>query len=320
MNAAHQAYMNFELRLRFKYEMEQRGKFEIKFLKKGEEVQRKDKEITDLKSRLEDLEGDYVEVIRLLDQVFGLESLCVSLKSQTKGEDEMRKEFMTMHDAHANVIEDHDAEWVVGHGFCLDFMEYILNRVWIRSLVHTSLWPLRKGNVRVWRPESCMDSKNVATVKDLENVFFLLLDDLEACKDSAIEFLMASLNLEGKLNKGDSSGCCKGIETPLADAFVISNVTPLSSLAPNVDGATSIPDPSPSKLVSEIVADHSTLAVFVSQEPPIAVTDYEISDLNIVGTGVQNDNCRTVEGANTRSLKRAIPYGILPSESTPKNP
>ncbi|GKG22117.1 hypothetical protein Tco_0384712, partial [Tanacetum coccineum] len=69
--------------------------------------------------------------------------------------------------------------------------------------------------------------------------------------------------------------------TPLADASVISNITPLSSLAPNVDGVASIPDP-----------------------------DYEISDLNIVGNGVQNDNCRTVEGMNTVFFDFFEVYGI----------
>ncbi|GJU35522.1 RNA-directed DNA polymerase, eukaryota, partial [Tanacetum coccineum] len=50
INAALRSYMNFELRLRFEYEMEQRSKLEKKFLKQEEKVQRKDKEIADLKS------------------------------------------------------------------------------------------------------------------------------------------------------------------------------------------------------------------------------------------------------------------------------
>ncbi|GKG58028.1 hypothetical protein Tco_0589639, partial [Tanacetum coccineum] len=51
-------------------------------MKKEEEVQRKDKEITDLKSRLEDLEGDHVEVIRLRDQVYDLETMAAVMVSE----------------------------------------------------------------------------------------------------------------------------------------------------------------------------------------------------------------------------------------------
>ncbi|GKF69106.1 hypothetical protein Tco_0202163 [Tanacetum coccineum] len=54
----------------------------MKFLKKEEEVQHKDKEITDLKSRLEDLEGDYMEVIRLGDQVSDLETMAAVMVSE----------------------------------------------------------------------------------------------------------------------------------------------------------------------------------------------------------------------------------------------
>ncbi|GKB60318.1 hypothetical protein Tco_0916504 [Tanacetum coccineum] len=120
------------------YEMDQRVMFEKKFLKREEDVKRKDKEIANIKTHLENFEGDSLEVVRLyscvselgvaatarveesashraknvelIGQVSDLEALCDDLKNQIKGEDQLRKEFIAMQDSHANSFEDHATE------------------------------------------------------------------------------------------------------------------------------------------------------------------------------------------------------------------
>ncbi|GJW38868.1 hypothetical protein Tco_0064713 [Tanacetum coccineum] len=111
------------------YEMDQRVRFEKKFLNIEEHVRRKDEEIVNFKTRLERLEGDSIKFVRLYGRVSDLDStdtgrveelasigakntelirqvsvlkaLRDDLKNQMKGEDQMRKDFKAVQDAQA---------------------------------------------------------------------------------------------------------------------------------------------------------------------------------------------------------------------------
>ncbi|GKB32871.1 hypothetical protein Tco_0872272 [Tanacetum coccineum] len=165
-------------------------------------------------------------------------------------------------------------------------------------------------------------------VRDLKDIHFPLLEDLKALKYSSIELLMASLTLEGSHGKEDESiefchlqpvkeqltvpiyyergGSCvpnlwdreillrddlaafrtRGEKKKKKDAFL--------DLALMVDASmvttTLIPAIDPSKVVSDAARDGSTLTVVVSQGPSIVAMDYQISDLNVDGVEIQNDD------------------------------
>nr|GFA96253.1 hypothetical protein [Tanacetum cinerariifolium] len=119
----------------YKYEMDQRVTFKKKFLKREEDVKRKDADIANLKTRLENFEGDSLEFFRLhgcvfelkvmatarveesaslgaknvelIGQVSGLEALCDELNNQINGEDQLKKEFIAVQDSHTKSFEDH---------------------------------------------------------------------------------------------------------------------------------------------------------------------------------------------------------------------
>ncbi|GJV94815.1 hypothetical protein Tco_1546392 [Tanacetum coccineum] len=83
------------------------------------------------------------------------------------------------------------------------------------------------------------------------------------------------------------------------EAFAVVVGSQPSSLAPSIQAlmvdvsmvtTTLILAIDPSKVVSEAARDGSALTVVVSQGPSIIATDYHISDLNVDGVEIQNDN------------------------------
>ncbi|GJS97694.1 hypothetical protein Tco_0804662 [Tanacetum coccineum] len=99
--------------------------------------------------------------------------------------------------------------------------------------------------------------------------------------------VLAASRVKGENNKKGASLNLVVVE-PFA---VVSGLQP-SSLALSVQAftvnapmmATSlIPAPGPSQVGSEAAGDRFALTVVVSQEAPIVMTDYQISDVNVAG-------------------------------------
>nr|GEU74908.1 putative transposase (putative), gypsy type [Tanacetum cinerariifolium] len=190
--------------------------------------------------RFEELVRLEAKIAKLIGQVSGLETLCDELKSQIKGEEEMRKEF------------------------------------------------------------SPVEAKYLAAMKDLEDIPLPLLENLEALKDSLVELLLASFTLEGIMERRISDVCSRGeknkkgasLNLVVIEPFAVVSGSQPGSLALSVQAftinapmmaTTLISAPDPLQVGLEAAGDRYTLTVFVSQEAPIFVTDYQISDVNVVG-------------------------------------
>ncbi|GJQ96344.1 hypothetical protein Tco_0007483, partial [Tanacetum coccineum] len=192
--------------------------FEKKFLKREEDVKRKDKEIANIKPRLENFEGDSLEVVRLysrvselgvaatarveesashmaknvdlIRQVSDLEALCDDLKNQIKGEDQLRKEFIAMQDSHANSFEDHATELgesltTLDIDFNKELFPNMMKAVSSKRLDKAISLAIKKGNqqgleVRLVRGKADKNSKDIQSYDAEAGAKFLAaVKDLE---------------------------------------------------------------------------------------------------------------------------------------------
>ncbi|GJW82848.1 ribonuclease H-like domain, reverse transcriptase, RNA-dependent DNA polymerase [Tanacetum coccineum] len=268
-------------------------------------------------ARVEELVGLGAKNTELIGQVSGLKTLRDELKSHIKGEEEMGREFLVVQDAQAKRMEEQTTELderlaalnTNVNGLRLAVMKFKESYECQSRLGKAISLAIKKGiqdglKVRIEHGKAGrglennesydaeVEAKYLVTVKDLEYVPFPLLEDLEARKDSIIELLMASLTLGGsrvpgsmvheillhdalaasrargeKKKKNDASlDLARMVEALIVTSVVVTiGAVPMSSSAPETE-------------------------VIVPQESSIAVTDYQISDLNIVGDVTQNGN------------------------------
>ncbi|GJR72542.1 hypothetical protein Tco_0084907 [Tanacetum coccineum] len=188
------ACMNFGLCLRFEYEMDQREKLEKNLLKKEEEVQRKDGEISSLKLRMEKVESNVVDV-HVDEKIAKLEDHLAALDAEFDIE------------LFPNMLKVVAAKrWVSGHGVGVGVAHGNAGRG-LEDI--DSYCAEAKGKYKV-------------VVKYLDNGPFPLLVSLGSCKDSANEFLMASLTLEGSHEGGPQTTNPYGRDIPLHEALAAS--------------------------------------------------------------------------------------------------
>ncbi|GJU70630.1 hypothetical protein Tco_1262035 [Tanacetum coccineum] len=248
--------MMYELCVRYENEITIRERFEKKFVKSSETIQQKDAEIATLRYKLEKAEGEatYVVVLRRRVSelktegaakaedlaslsVHNVELLGKGLRDEIAGEAKMRVEFMSIQDAEAQPVAG--CRWMIGHSLrlavmkCSQSIEYratLENAIYIainKSIQEGLEARIEHGKVgRSLAELEAYDSRvavgYVSTVNELENVSFLIIDELEALNDSPLELLMLSLTLEEDHGEKDSTPEFCSHEILLSDALAAS--------------------------------------------------------------------------------------------------
>nr|GEV69303.1 transposase (putative), gypsy type [Tanacetum cinerariifolium] len=189
------------------------------------------------------------------------------------------REFTTVQDAQAKCIEDHAAKLAIEEGIRQRLEAGIVHGKAARDLKDAKSYDVDARQ------------KHIAAVHDLEDVPFPLLDLLEACKDSIIEFLMSSLTLRGvmavaasleraaeKRKKDASLGAVAGvadasqpsylapsIELPVAETVATTNAMLAKSTALEAKNIVLVQAAYPTRPVPELVNDSSARALVISQ-------------------------------------------------------
>lgn len=258
-----------EIRLRFEYELQQNHKLEKK-------LERREKQLGNLKARVEELEGGSSQSEELRkrlselesssaekdkelaglksknqeleslnkgfsEKVLGLEMVCGTFQGQIKGEEYLVKQFEEREeavrgsfkeqiaglDAKLDVLNEEfytellprylmaleSRRWVIGHGFRRAFNKFKecpeLKTCLGGCITATLAEGLRQGleawvvhgangvalnQIEAYKPDA-KEQYHDAVVR-LSQVPFPLLESLEACRDSPLEFLMSQLVLE----------------------------------------------------------------------------------------------------------------------------
>ncbi|GKA96468.1 hypothetical protein Tco_0818563 [Tanacetum coccineum] len=238
VGASRHAAMNSELRVRYEQALRLKRKFKNKYVKSYDLVQERYVKVTSLKTQLEVREAEAAslrtqlelkeaeaaEAIRLRCQVYDLEAAAMLKVDESAtlgvrnaklmGEEKLRKDFEADHDEKTKCIRDLAAQysisidmdkdlfpsmltaiagrrWVIGHGLRLAVMKYA------ESSELLSLF----GNVFGLAIDS---ERYQASLDDLKDLSFPLLDQLEVKKDAPIERIKAYLYLEGSHGEEDT--------------------------------------------------------------------------------------------------------------------
>ncbi|GJT12885.1 nuclear cap-binding protein subunit 1 [Tanacetum coccineum] len=267
-------------------------------------------------ARFEELVGLGAKNTELIGQVFGLKTLRDELKSQINGGEEMGREFLEVQDAQAKRMEKQTTELderltalnTNVNGLRLAVMKFKESYECQSRLGKAISLAIKKGiqdglKVRIEHGKAGrglennesydaeVEAKYLVAVKDLEYVPFPLLEDLEARKDSIIELLMASLTLGGSRVPGSMVH-----EILLHDALAASRAR--GEMKKKKDASLDLARTVEALIVTSVVVTVGAVPVSSSapetevivQESSIAVTDYQISDLNIAGDVTQNGN------------------------------
>ncbi|GJZ70323.1 hypothetical protein Tco_0633873 [Tanacetum coccineum] len=267
-------------------------------------------------ARVEELVGLGAKNTELIGQVSGLKTLRDELKSHIKGEEEMGREFLVVQDAQAKRMEEQTTELderlaalnTNVNGLRLAVMKFKESYECQSRLGKAISLAIKKGiqdglKVRIEHGKAGrglennesydaeVEAKYLVAVKDLEYVPFPLLEDLEARKDSIIELLMASLTLGGSRVPGSMVH-----EILLHDALAASRAR--GEMKKKKDASLDLARTVEALIVTSVVVTVGAVPVSSSapetevivQESSIAVTDYQISDLNIAGDVTQNGN------------------------------
>ncbi|GJS34366.1 hypothetical protein Tco_0532748 [Tanacetum coccineum] len=252
--SAQHVCMMFELRLRYKHEITIRERFEKKFMESFRVVQQRDAKIATLRTKLEKVEGEAADATaELSGKVFALESVCNELKSQvSKLEDaEARRFDERFAELDARIVE-------LNHDMDTELYPYMLTvvagRRWVISMainkgiqegLEASIEHGKAGRslAEVEAYNSSVEAEYVSAVNEFKNVSFLLLEQLEALKDSSLELLMDPNSISHEILLSDALAASYGCaEKRKAGASSSSAAGGPSVVAPSLDNSLVVAD------------------------------------------------------------------------------
>nr|GEU52070.1 transposase (putative), gypsy type [Tanacetum cinerariifolium] len=277
MSATQHACMVSELHLRYEHEITIRENFEKKFIRGSEIIQQRDSEVFALKSKLERLEGEAVDVVTLRKHVSKLDTAATAKSDELTSLNVQNVELLSLHGKVAGEAK-----------MRVEFMFEGLEAGIEHGKANRSL-------AEVEAYDSEIEAKYVVVVHELENVSFSLLDQLEILKYSPFELLMSSLMLEGDHGEDDPTPefcklqpvCsqvtvlvyyeCGGSRDPGSISYEV-------LLSDALTGSRAHGEKQ-KKVSLETCCPSVAMPYVSSQETSLVVTDYQISSVAIVSDG-----------------------------------